>query len=131
MYKSVEETKAYCLALPGVSVEEKGPPGNLLSYSVGDKNNSKKFAWFKTSEPERWRFSFRVAPDLFLSLTGQPGIKPARYMARFHWVTVVRVESLNREQLCQLIDWSYRKALFSLPKKQQLTIKTEALLTIN
>lgn len=115
---NLEQTKAYCLSLPGSISEEKGPPGNLLAYSVGGK----KFAWFKTSEPERWRFSFRVASDLFLGLTGQPGIQPARYMARFHWITVVNVDAIDTEQLQQLIDWSHHKALTSLSKKQQAAI---------
>jgi hypothetical protein len=37
-------------------------------YTVGGR----KFAYFKTSEPERWRFSTRVAPDRFIELTDVP-----------------------------------------------------------
>jgi hypothetical protein len=29
----------------------------------------RKFAYFKTSAPERWRFSVRVTPDRFVELT--------------------------------------------------------------
>jgi predicted DNA-binding protein (MmcQ/YjbR family) len=87
-------------------------------YSVGDK----KFAYFKTSEPEQWRFSFRVSPDRFLELTDVPGIKPARYMGRFHWVTVVNPAILPADYLSELIDWSYRKALGSLGKVRRAQI---------
>ena len=64
-------------------------PGNILVYSVAGKT----FAYFKTSEPEQWRFSFRVTADRFLELTDMPGVKPARYMGRFHGVTIIRASS--------------------------------------
>lgn len=89
-----------------------GPPSNILVYAVGDK----KFAYFKTSEPERWRFSIRVSPERFVELTDVPGIKPARYMGRFHWITIVHPNSLPPKYLVELIDWSYHKALGSLSR---------------
>ena len=52
-------------------------------------SGGRKFAYFKTSEPEQWRFSIRTTPERFMELTDVPGIKPARYMAKFHWVTIV------------------------------------------
>jgi len=72
---NIEQLKEFCKSLPSSIAEELGHPSNLLSYKVKDK----KFAYFKTSEPEQWRFSFRVTPDRFLELVDQPGIKPARY----------------------------------------------------
>lgn len=75
------QLKDFCNQLPGVSTYEYGHPANILVYFVGDK----RFAYFKTSEPEQWRFSIRVTPPL----TDVPGIKPARYFARFHWVSIV------------------------------------------
>jgi len=95
-----------------------GPPSNILVYSVGEK----KFAYFKTSEPEQWRFSFRVTPGRFLELTDVPGIKPARYMGRFHWVTVVNPNTLPADYLAELLDWSYQKALGSLGKVKRAQI---------
>jgi predicted DNA-binding protein (MmcQ/YjbR family) len=110
--------KRMCAAFPGASATLYGPPSNILVYSVDDK----KFAYFKTSEPEQWRFSFRAAPDRFLELTDVPGIKPARYMGRFHWVTVVNPNTLPADYLAELVDWSYRKALASLGKARQAAI---------
>ena len=115
---NTESVKAFCSTMPGANVREMGAPSNVLVYSVADK----PFAWFKTSEPERWRFSFRVTPERFLELTDQPGIKPARYMGRFHWVTVVRVASIDSEYLRILIAWSYNKALSRLSKRKQRLI---------
>ena len=93
-------------------------PSNILVYSVGDK----KFAYFKTSEPEMWRFSIRVAPERFLELTDIAGIKPARYMGRFHWVTMVQPEVLPADYLAELVAWSYQRALGSLSKAQRTAL---------
>ena len=99
--------------------KESGEPSNVLGFHVG----TKFFAYFKTSEPERWRFSFRTTPERFVELTDQPGIKPARYMHRFHWVTVVNVSTVNENYLKELIEWSYAKAFSSLSKKAQREIQ--------
>ena len=110
--------KAFCGHLPGATSRLLGPPANILVYSIGDKN----FAWFKTSEPERWRFSFKVTPERFLELTDIPGIKPARYMARYHWVTIVDVRTVPEPYLAELVEWSYRKALESLSKARRAAL---------
>ena len=115
---NVEQLKNYCKTLPGVSVHLSGAPANLLSYKLLDK----KSAYFKTSEPEQWRFSIRVTPDRFVELTDQPGIKPARYMHRFHWVSLVNGLAIDEVYLKMLIDWSYHKALASLSKKRQVEL---------
>ncbi len=117
---NVDQLKVLCEKFPGACGIDSGPPYNVLSYKVGNK----KFAYFKTSEPERWRFSLRVADDRFLELTDQPGIKPARYMHRFHWVTIVDIASMDEAYLRILLSWSYDKAVSSLSKKKQREIKS-------
>jgi predicted DNA-binding protein (MmcQ/YjbR family) len=107
--------KAYCARFPGAVARTLEPPYNVLIYAIGDK----QFAYFKLSEPEKWRFSVRTTPDRFLELTGVPGIKPARYMARFHWVTVVDVRSVPTAYLKELVAWSYEKALSALPRSRR------------
>jgi predicted DNA-binding protein (MmcQ/YjbR family) len=99
-----------------------GEPSNFLVYSVGGKT----FAYFKTSDPERWRFSTRVTPDRFLELTDFPGIKPARYRGRFHWVTIVEVSRFPASYLTELVEWSYQKALASLSKSRQNAIRNSS-----
>src|SRR5436190_10559279 len=58
---NVARVKAYCRSFAGVSGTLYDDPHNFLVYAVGGR----KFAYFKTSEPERWRFSVRVTPDRF------------------------------------------------------------------
>lgn len=90
-------------------------PMNVLSYRVSGKT----FAYFKTSEPERWRFSIKVTPERFLELTDVPGIKPARWMGRWRWITIVEVASVPEDYLRELVDWSYRDAVAHLSKRRQ------------
>lgn len=112
---NTQQLKEFCSQLPGATSHLYGHPSNFLVYFIGDK----KFAYFKTSEPEKWRFSIRVAPDRFVELTDVPGIKPARYFARFHWVSIVNPKNLTADYLQELIRWSYKKALHSLSKIRQ------------
>jgi predicted DNA-binding protein (MmcQ/YjbR family) len=104
--------KDLCSRFPGASCQLHGHPDNVLVYSVGGKT----FAYFKTSDPEKWRFSIRVTADRFVELTDVPGIKPSRYRGRYHWVTIVEVRSVPAGYLGELVEWSYRKALGSLSK---------------
>lgn len=114
----VRQLKAFCKRLPGAVEVLHEAPANILSYAVGGKY----FAWFKTSEPERWRFSLRVTSERFLELTDMPGCKPARFMARHRWITIVRVERMPEDYLRELVEWSYRDAFGRLTKKKQREI---------
>ncbi len=112
---NVDQLKVFCARMPGAQAHLHDSPINVLAYQVGGKN----FAYFKTSEPERWRFSVRVASERFLELTDMPGIKPAKYMARYHWVTIVDVQRFSEAYLIELVEWSYQKAFNSLSKKKR------------
>jgi len=119
---NIDQLKELCGNFPGTSETLMGPPSNVLVYAVGTKN----FAYFKTSEPEKWRFSFRVTPERFIELTDMPGVKPARYMGRFHWVTVVEVHKFPADYLAELVEWSYGKALGSLTRAQRKALGLSA-----
>jgi predicted DNA-binding protein (MmcQ/YjbR family) len=109
----IQAVKDYCEGLPGAVVKRFDHPSNVLVYYA----KGKKFAYFKTSEPEQWRFSVRVGPGRFLELTDVPGIKPARYLARLHWVTIVDVSTLPKKHLTDLIDASYKMACAPAKKR--------------
>lgn len=116
-----DELKRMCQGFPGAERTLYKDPSNILVYSVGDK----KFAYFKTSDPEKWRFSIRVTPERFLELTGVPGIKPARYMGRFHWVTIVLPRAIPEDYLRELLTWSYERALGSLSKARRVALAAD------
>jgi predicted DNA-binding protein (MmcQ/YjbR family) len=112
---NVAQLKEFCRAFPGATETPHGEPYNFLVYSIGGR----KFAYFKTSQPEKWRFSMRVAPDRFIELTDVPGVKPARYRGRFGWITIVHVDRFPASYLTELVGWSYQKALGSLGKARR------------
>jgi predicted DNA-binding protein (MmcQ/YjbR family) len=115
---NVAQLKRFCRGFPHATETLYGEPWNFLVYSVGGR----KFAYFKTSNPERWRFSTRVTPDRFIELTDVPGVKPARYRGRFHWITIVDVSTFPAAYLRELVECSYQRACASLTKARQKTL---------
>lgn len=111
----VAALKRLCARQPGAAAETLPEPMNVLCYRVFDRT----YAYFKTSAPERWRFSLRVSPERFLELTDMPGVKPARWMGRWRWVTIVDVAAFPAAYLRELLDWSYRDAVWRLSKRRQ------------
>lgn len=103
---NVAQLKRYCRALPGATETEYGEPDNWLVYTV----RARKFAYFKTSAPERWRFSVRVSPERFVELTDVPGVKPARWRGRHGWITIVDVAAFPGDYLKALVDASHERA---------------------
>ena len=103
--------KRYCRAFPDASETAHGAPDNWLVYAVGGR----KFAYFKTSAPQRWRFSVRVTPDRFVELTDVPGVKPARWRGRYGWVTIVDVARFPGDYLRTLVAASYERARAGRP----------------
>ena len=116
---NVSQLKRFCRAFPGARETLYEEPYNFLVYSVGGR----KFAYFKTSEPERWRFSTGVDPHRFIELTDVPGVKPARYRGRFHWVTIVTVSRFPAPYLQELVACSYARALSSLSGARQAAVR--------
>lgn len=106
---NLHQLKQLCRGFPGATETLYEEPCNFLVYSGGGK-----FAYFKTSYPERWRFSTRVTPDRFIELTDITGVEPARYRGRFHWITIVNVSRFPPIYLGELVEWSYQRALASL-----------------
>jgi predicted DNA-binding protein (MmcQ/YjbR family) len=107
---------------PGAHERSYGEPWNFLVYAVGDR----KFAYFKTSQPERWRFSVHVTPERFVELTDIPGVKPARYRGRFYWITIVDVSAFPAPYLRELVNGSYGWAYGGLSKASRAAIASSA-----
>lgn len=112
---NVKQLRKFCRNLPGTNERLLPDPYNILVYSL-DKIN---FACFKTSAPERWRFSIKVTPPRFVELTDVAGVKPARYRGRFHWIAIVDVASFPAGYLRELVEWSHRYACERLPQTRR------------
>ena len=61
--------------------------------------------------------SFKCDPERFLELTDQPGIVPAPYLARAHWVQVADPRALRLPAARALIARSHALVAAKLPRK--------------
>ncbi len=116
---NLKQLQKFCRSLPGATVRLLPPPYNILVYELGRRD----YAYFKTSEPEKWRFSIKVTPARFVELTGVPGCKPARYRGRYHWITIVDVSSFPAGYLRELVAWSHRHAWERLTRKDRESLE--------
>jgi len=99
----------FCGRLPHATKDIKW--GNDLVFSIGGK----MFAVFDESGGER--FSFKTTPAVFSILIGRPGIKPAPYVARYHWVSLDHPRVLPRKEIEELLRESYHLVSLGLPAK--------------
>jgi predicted DNA-binding protein (MmcQ/YjbR family) len=67
--------------------------------------------------PAPVRLSFKVTPEQFQDLTERPGIIPAPYLARAHWVALESLDALPRSEVKTLLKASYTLVFEKLPKK--------------
>ena len=100
---------ALCRRLPHATEDVKWKKD--LVFSVGDK----MFACLNAEEGDG--ISFKTSPTTFERLTQQPGIIPAPYAARFHWVLVTSAKALPLDMLQELIQESHRLVMEKLPAK--------------
>ncbi|HEX4885292.1 MAG TPA: MmcQ/YjbR family DNA-binding protein [Casimicrobiaceae bacterium] len=98
---SFQPLRRHCASLPGATMDVKW--GADECWSVGGK----MFAVFGLDGRAERSLSFKCDPERFLELTDQPGILPAPYLARAHWVQVVDAAALPASRLRALVDRSH------------------------
>ncbi|HSC81570.1 MAG TPA: MmcQ/YjbR family DNA-binding protein [Chitinolyticbacter sp.] len=100
--------RATCAALPGATRDIKW--GDVEVWSVGGK-------MFSLHGLTRGRISFKVDAARFLELTDLPGVAPAPYLARHHWVALDHAGVLDNETLAALLTNAYRLVRAKLPAR--------------
>ena len=73
-------------------------------------------------EPGKHQFSCKCTPEKFQELTEQPGMVPAPYLARAHWVAFEKADALPRAEVKKLLREAYDLVLAGLPKKTQAAL---------
>lgn len=106
---SLETLSEFCRKLPHVTEDVKW--GNDLVFSIGGK----MFAVFDQAEGSR--FSLKTTPGSFSFLTARPGISPAPYVARYHWISLVSPAVLPAREIEDLLRESYHLVSLSLPAR--------------
>ena len=113
--QAVNETalRTLCADWPGVVAEVKWQ--DQLVFSVGGK----MFAVLCLRGAQAAHLSFRVGPERFLEFTDRPGLRPAPYLARAHWVQRTQPKALAVAELKSLLRDSYEYALSKLTRAQR------------
>lgn len=110
------QVESHALALPGVTRDIKWRAD--VVFSVMDK----MFCCLSIESDALQRISFKVATERFLELTDQPGIIPAPYLAKHHWISLTPGCALRQDEVLAMITNSYRLVRAKLPKKIQATL---------
>ncbi len=111
----IDWVREYCLALPHST--EKVQWEDDLVFKVGEK----MFAVVALEPGAHW-ISFKCTPEDFASLVERPGITPAPYLARAHWVALETENALPRTELKDLLRQAHFLVFAGLPKKTQLAL---------
>lgn len=94
---NIDWIREYCCSLAGAT--EQVQWGDDLVFKVGGKMSEE-----------------------FADLTERPGLRPAAYLARAHWVSLETEGVLPRREIERLIRQSHGLVLSKLPKKIQAKI---------
>ena len=111
----IESVREYCLSFPHAT--ENVQWGEDLVFKVSGKMFT---VVGLDSVPNT--FSFKCTPEEFAELVEREGIMPARYAARYHWVTVMKADTLERAEIKRLIRKSYDLVWAKLPRKARLAL---------
>lgn len=114
---SVEFIRRQCMAFPHATEEVLW--GGDLVFKIGGK----MFA-AAPLEPARVYCSFKCSPEEFAELVERPGIIPAPYSARYHWVALQDEDALPAAELKRLLRKAYDLVFAALPKKTQATFSS-------
>ncbi len=109
---TADEIAAFCLQLPGAREDLKW--GSNRVFSVAE---NKMFAILDFLGSD---LAFKVDADLFLGHVDRPGIRPAPYLARAHWVTLAMPPSVGAEELRSLLTRSHQLVVAKLPKYKRV-----------
>ncbi len=111
---NLEEIRKFCLSLPHAT--ENVQWGNDLCFKIAGK-------MFTVAYLEGYKVSFKCTPDEFQELILIDDIRPAEYVARYHWVTVWKPGALRKSELKRLIKDSYQMVYDKLPKKTRTNLE--------
>ena len=76
----------------------------------------KMFAVAALEPGDHW-LSFKCAPEVFAELVERPGIAPAPYMARAHWVSLETANAMPRAEIRERLRTAYDLVFEKLPRK--------------
>ncbi len=116
---NTEKLRKICLSLSGATEQIQWEDD--LVFKVGGK----MFAVVGLSGNAFGRFSFKCSEERFYELTESPGILPAPYLARAHWISIDPREcSLSFKEIEELLRDAHSIVLAKLPSKVRQEISS-------
>jgi predicted DNA-binding protein (MmcQ/YjbR family) len=92
--------------------------GGDLVFKIGGKMYA-----VAALDPAAVCMSFKCSPEEFAELVERPGIIPAPYSARYHWVALESEDALPRAEIKRLVKTAYNLVMAKLPKKKQAALQ--------
>ena len=108
-----DSLRKHCARLPGATMDVKW--GADECYCV----MTKMFAVFFVDAGKGRTMSFKCDPERFLELTDIPGIIPAPYLARAHWVQVTDAKALSDSDARALVARSHALITAKLTRRDR------------
>ena len=112
---NIDSVRKYCMSMPHAT--ESILWGADLVFKVGGK----MFA-VVVLEPAKVWLSLKCSPEEFAELVERPGIIPAPYSARYHWIALETKDALTMTELKRLLRRSYELVVQKLPKKTRAAL---------
>jgi predicted DNA-binding protein (MmcQ/YjbR family) len=112
---SIDWLREFCLSLPHTTEQIQWKDD--LVFKVGGK------MYVVTAlEPGAHWLSLKCSDENFAELVERPGILPAPYLARAHWVAIESEDTLPRAEMQQLLTRAHALVFAKLPKKTQAAL---------
>ena len=111
---------AFCLQLPGAREDLKWGSNRVFSVA-----GNKMFAILDFVDKDGG-LAFKVGSELFLGYVDRPGIRPAPYLARAHWIVMARPYPMKAAELREALVRSHQLVVARLPKRQRLGLVLDA-----
>jgi predicted DNA-binding protein (MmcQ/YjbR family) len=115
-----ESVRSFCLSLPHAA--ERKQWGEHLLFCVARK----MFAIMPLEGGAPHCLSFKCDPETFANLIERPGIDPAPYSARYHWVALRTFAALSQKELQELLRASHAMVLAKLPRRVRAALESPA-----
>jgi predicted DNA-binding protein (MmcQ/YjbR family) len=110
-----DQIARFCLQLPGAREDLKWGSNRVFSVA-----GNKMFAILDFLDEGRGGLAFKVGPELFLGFVDRPGIHPAPYLARAHWISMQRPYPMGADELREALTRSHQLVVARLPKRLRL-----------
>jgi len=111
----IDWLREFCLSLPHTTEQIQWKDD--LVFKVGGKMYA-----VAAFEPGALWVSLKCSDEDFAELTERPGVVPAPYLARAHWIAIESETTLARAEMAQLLSRAHALVLAKLPKKTRASL---------